>query len=157
MDETVTAIRFHPRLFSRRTEQTALLDLPYSMIFALASSSSLLVYCTDSAKPLGVVKQPHLDTINDLAWAEDGAKAVLVAASSDGFCSLLDMDFAALGLSPIADTDVPAELKEYYENRNKVGFEAAVEAIKREMASKTSTFVKVGFRSKRTEDVVMQA
>ena len=38
MDESVTAIRFHPRLFTRRQEKTGLLDLPYSMLIALATS-----------------------------------------------------------------------------------------------------------------------
>ena len=153
MNESVTAIRFHPRLFSRRSETTALLDLPYTMLFALATNSSLLVYSSDSAKPIGIIKQPHLDTINDLSWAEDGGKAVLVAASSDGFCSLVDVDLGALKLSPIADDQIPEELKTYYQSRSLVTFEATVDAIKKELTGKSSTFVKVGFRCKNREDV----
>ena len=80
---------------------------------------------------------------------------MLVSASSDGFCSLVDIDLEALKLNPIAETEIPAELKTYYEGRNLVGFEAAVDTIKRDMTGKSSTFVKVGFRSKRSDDVVM--
>ena len=158
MDDPVTAIRFHPRLFSRREGRSALIDLPYTMLYALATSSALMIYCTDSTKPQAIIKQPHLDTVNDLTWAEDGAKAVLVSASSDGFCSLVDVDLAALGLAPAAESDVPEELREYYTSRNAVGFEASVDAIKREMAGKNCTFVNVGFRSKKNQkDVTMIA
>ena len=129
-------------------------------MFALATSSALYVYCTDSIKPEAVVPNVHLDTVNDLTWAEDGKKAVLLAASSDGFCSMVDVDLNSpkIGLFPAAESDVPEELRDYYTSRNTVGFEASVDAIKKELAGKNCSFVSIGFRSKKNQqDVTMNA
>ena len=141
-----TAIRFHPHLFKRRHEK-GLLDLPYTMLFAIATSQTVTVYSTDKQVPICVIKNVHLDTINDLAWATEVSKAVLIAASSDGFCSFCDVDLTALGFE-LAD-EVPEELKEFYQQRSKVNFESNIEAVRAEIAAKGANgFQKVAFRSK---------
>ena len=41
-----TAIRFHPHLFESNSEQ-GMLQLPYMMLFAVATSQNTLIYRTD--------------------------------------------------------------------------------------------------------------
>jgi len=44
-----TCIRFNPHLYelSRSSNDTALLDLPYKMVFAVATTDQVLIYTTD--------------------------------------------------------------------------------------------------------------
>ena len=86
-----TAIRFNPFLFElpakKENSAPAILDLPYRLVFAVATADQVIVYGTDSTVPLAVVGNIHYAPINDLSWV--GTNRALVACSSDGYCSIM--------------------------------------------------------------------
>ena len=81
-----TCIRFCPYLFKLQNNQKAILNLPYKILFAVATIDHLLIYSTENTFPIAVVKNIHLDSINDIAWIGDN---LIIVASSDGFCSFI--------------------------------------------------------------------
>ena len=56
------------------------------MVFAVGTSSSVLIYSTESVKPIYGIGNYHYAPITDLAWRESGMLAI---SSSDGFCSFI--------------------------------------------------------------------
>lgn len=54
------------------------------MIFAVATTNSVLIYSTDSMKPLYGMGNFHYAALTDLTWKDD---RVLAVSSSDGFIS----------------------------------------------------------------------
>ena len=118
-------IRFCPLLFKLKEnlEGTALIDLPYRMLFAVATIDQVLIYTTQSILPLAVINNIHYDTINDLSWHNGSYLAV---ASSDGFCSFVTMDPNLVGeLMPIEE--VPEEMREHYAALRQVSFQKNME------------------------------
>jgi chromatin assembly factor 1 subunit B len=65
-----TCVRFNPYIYEKKAiaEDQVLLDLPYRMVFAVATTDQVLVYATDSIAPLAVVGNVHYAPINDLTW-----------------------------------------------------------------------------------------
>ena len=66
-----------------------LINLPYRMVFAVATIDNVIIYSTQSIYPISVVKNLHYDSINDLSWVFN---SMLMIASSDGFCSFLHFE-----------------------------------------------------------------
>jgi chromatin assembly factor 1 subunit B len=56
------------------------------MVFAIATTNSVLIYSTDSLKPLYGMGNFHFAALTDLAWKDD---KVLAISSSDGYLSFL--------------------------------------------------------------------
>ena len=54
------------------------------MIFAIATTNSVLIYNTDNMKPLYGMGNFHYAALTDLSWKDD---KVLAVSSSDGFIS----------------------------------------------------------------------
>jgi chromatin assembly factor 1 subunit B len=81
-----TCIRFCPYLFKLKNNSQGILNLPYKIFFAVATIDHLLIYSTESTMPIAIVKNIHLDSINDIAWMGD---RLIIVASSDGFCSFI--------------------------------------------------------------------
>lgn len=94
------AVRCAPRLFKLLDGHQSWLDLPYRIVFAIASLESVTVYDTQHTQPLALVSAFHMAGITDLAWSHDAS--ALVVSSSDGYCSLISFDEGELGprLSP---------------------------------------------------------
>ena len=117
-----------------------MLNQPYIMVFAVASSDQIVIYTTNSVVPVAVVKNVHLDSINDLTWitdAKDNLQTTLIAASSDGFCSFFQLDLGTLcKLQPCDSSVIPEELLPFYEERSKVNFENSIQTIQRELDMK---------------------
>ena len=91
-------VRFNPKVFERRAgekKSPPLTDLPYRIIFAVASQDSVCVYDTDETEPICYVAGIHLASITDCAWSPDGR--VLVVTSTDGFASVVAFDEDELG------------------------------------------------------------
>ncbi|TPX49938.1 hypothetical protein SeMB42_g01474 [Synchytrium endobioticum] len=65
------------------------ISLPYRLIFAVAAQDAVSIYDTQQASPLAILKNLHYASINDMAWSPDGRSLML--ASSDGFCSMVDL------------------------------------------------------------------
>lgn len=80
------AVKFCPQLFKLKGSHAAI-DLPYRMIFAVATQDSIVLYDTQRLEPLGLASNLHYLTITDLCWSSDGRR--LVVSSADGFCSLV--------------------------------------------------------------------
>ena len=63
-----------------------LFDLPYRLVFAVASLDSVAVYESNSLKPLAFLGALHPEPITDVAWSCDGR--FLAVSSYDGYCSV---------------------------------------------------------------------
>ncbi|PNS16238.1 hypothetical protein CAC42_6345 [Sphaceloma murrayae] len=70
-------------------------DLPYRIIYAVATQDAVYVYDTQQKQPLCVVSNLHYATFTDLSWTSDGS--MLLISSSDGFCSSLTFNPGELG------------------------------------------------------------
>ena len=83
-----TCIKFNPYLYEKTSDisKVPLLDLPYRMIFAVATTDQVIVFATDQQQPIAVIGNIHYAPINDLAWA---GNETLIACSSDGYCSIM--------------------------------------------------------------------
>ncbi|GFY59559.1 chromatin assembly factor 1 subunit B [Trichonephila inaurata madagascariensis] len=70
-----------------RPRSKPMIDLPYRMVFAVAACESILLYDTEQLLPFAYVSNIHYTHLTDLTWSPDGR--ILVAASTDGYCSFL--------------------------------------------------------------------
>ncbi|KAF2140841.1 uncharacterized protein K452DRAFT_229731 [Aplosporella prunicola CBS 121167] len=70
-------------------------NLPYRMVYAVATQDAVHIYDTQQQKPLCIVSNLHFATFTDLAWSNDGL--TLLMTSSDGFCSCLTFAAGELG------------------------------------------------------------
>lgn len=69
LNECTIAVRCCPVYFELREDgPAALVPLPYRMIFAVATESSILLYDTQQISPIGVVSLIHYGRLNDLSW-----------------------------------------------------------------------------------------
>ncbi|KAJ3406648.1 hypothetical protein CcCBS67573_g02406 [Chytriomyces confervae] len=97
----VIAARFSPVLYEHRNKSesnpsSTKLILPYRMMFAVASPDSVVVYDTSRLeKPVAIVSNLHYGTLTDVAWSQNGR--VLVLASTDGYCSIINFTKSELG------------------------------------------------------------
>jgi chromatin assembly factor 1 subunit B len=64
------------------------------MVFAVATSSAVLIYSTEQAKPLFGMGNYHYAALTDLCWKGENMLAV---SSSDGFCSFMIFKDKQLG------------------------------------------------------------
>ncbi|KAF3843167.1 hypothetical protein F7725_002016 [Dissostichus mawsoni] len=96
------AVRCCPVYFELRTKtlegKTTLpnvFQLPYRMVFAVASEDSIYLYDTQQTLPFGLVSNIHYHTLSDLTWSRDGS--FLAVSSTDGYCSFLSFSPGELG------------------------------------------------------------
>ena len=93
-----------------------MVDLPYGILFAVATIDNVIIYTTQSILPVAVIKNLHYDSINDLTWV--GHK-ILVVASSDGFCSFLKIEKGIVGEPLPLDSEViPEYLRDHYKEKS---------------------------------------
>lgn len=96
LNECTIAVRCCPVYFELREDgPTSLVPLPYRMVFAVATQSSILLYDTQQTSPIGLVSLIHYGRLNDLSWSSDGQ--ILIASSSDGYCSIIHFEDGELG------------------------------------------------------------
>jgi chromatin assembly factor 1 subunit B len=68
-NECTIAVRCCPVYFELREDgPDALITLPYRMVFAVATQSSILIYDTQQIVPIGMVSLIHYGRLNDLSW-----------------------------------------------------------------------------------------
>lgn len=98
------AVRCCPVYFELRTKKGEddsvqalpnLFQLPYRMVFAVASEDSIFLYDTQQTLPFGLVSNIHYHTLSDLTWSRDGS--FLAVSSTDGYCSFLSFSPGELG------------------------------------------------------------
>ncbi|KAL2081395.1 hypothetical protein ACEWY4_023248 [Coilia grayii] len=71
------------------------LQLPYRVVFAVASEDSIFFYDSQQSLPFGYASNIHYHTLSDLTWSKDGL--VLAVSSTDGYCSFVTFDEGELG------------------------------------------------------------
>ncbi|GBL86407.1 Chromatin assembly factor 1 subunit B [Araneus ventricosus] len=98
-DKYTVAVRCNPLLYKLRgtnkesdnkenqPKTKPMIDLPYRMVFAVAACDSVLLYDTEQLLPFAYVSNIHYTHLTDLTWSPDGR--ILVASSTDGYCSFL--------------------------------------------------------------------
>lgn len=97
-DQYSVAVRFCPVYFEHRAhaeDKPPLMPLPYRMVFAVATKSSVYLYDTQQAAPFALISNIHYTRLTDIAWSSDGK--ILLVSSTDGFCSLIFFAEGELG------------------------------------------------------------
>lgn len=90
------AVRCCPLLFELRPDgPDPYVQLPYRMIFAVATDSDVVLYDTQQIAPFAHLQNIHYTRLTDLTWSPDGR--ILTAASTDGFCTIVTFDANELG------------------------------------------------------------
>ncbi|XP_036397110.1 chromatin assembly factor 1 subunit B [Megalops cyprinoides] len=70
-------------------------QLPYRLVFAIASEDSIFLYDTQQTFPFGYISNIHYHTLSDLTWSGDGS--FLAVSSTDGYCSFVTFAPGELG------------------------------------------------------------
>ncbi|XP_063070032.1 chromatin assembly factor 1 subunit B [Engraulis encrasicolus] len=90
------------------------LQLPYRVVFAVASEDSIFFYDSQQSLPFGYVSNIHYHTLSDLTWSKDGL--VLAVSSTDGYCSFVTFDEGELGTplkeQPILKVPTPSSAQD---------------------------------------------
>lgn len=106
------AVRCCPVYFELRTKKGEdgsvetlpnVFQLPYRMVFAVASEDSIFLYDTQQTLPFGLVSNIHYHTLSDITWSRDGS--FLAVSSTDGYCSFLSFFPGELG-TPLKEPPV---------------------------------------------------
>ncbi|BAT97055.1 hypothetical protein LR48_Vigan01g014600 [Vigna angularis] len=109
-NKAVVAVRFCPIIFKLRgtnsLDSARVFNLPYRIIFAVATLNSLYIYDTESISPLAVLSGLHYAAITDITWSSDAR--YLALSSQDGFCSLVEFENDELG-SPYSLSEAKVE------------------------------------------------
>jgi chromatin assembly factor 1 subunit B len=85
-----------PIVPSTASSPTAMIGLPYRMIFAVATHDSVWIYDTQQGGPLCCFSNMHYASFTDLTWSSDGQ--TLMMCSTDGYCSVVVFDYGELGV-----------------------------------------------------------
>lgn len=106
------AVRCCPVYFELRTKKgedgsdqplANVFQLPYRLVFAVASEDSIFLYDTQQTLPFGLISNIHYHTLSDLTWSGDGS--FLAVSSTDGYCSFLSFGPGELG-TPLKEPPV---------------------------------------------------
>lgn len=104
--QCTVAAKCCPILFELRQGCDPVVDLPYRMVIAIATDSNVYLYDTQQEVPFAVLRNIHYTRLTDLTWSSDGR--LLVASSTDGFCTLITFEPNELG-TPYVKEDVDLE------------------------------------------------
>lgn len=97
-DHFTVAVRCCPVIFKLRPHKEncrPLIDLPYRMVYAVASKSSVYLYDTQQRMPFGSISNIHYSRLTDVTWSNDGK--IMIVSSFDGFCTLIAFEDGELG------------------------------------------------------------
>ncbi|KAM0751309.1 WD40 repeat-like protein [Meredithblackwellia eburnea MCA 4105] len=83
----------------------SLFDLPYRMVYAVATLDSVILYDTQQAGPICMFSNLHYAPFTDLSWSSDGQ--TLVVSSQDGYCSVVAFDPLELGTPYTLESGLP--------------------------------------------------
>lgn len=96
LPKPAVAISFNPIIFElAESKLLPVFKLPYKMVFAVATQDSVLIYDTQSLRPIGSLTNLHYLTITDLCWDYDGQKIII--SSAEGFCSVVAFEEGKFG------------------------------------------------------------
>lgn len=78
-----------------REGEKSLFDLPYRMVYAVATLDAVFLYDTQQAGPIAMFGNLHYAPFTDLSWSHDGQ--TLIVSSQDGYCSIIAFEPSELG------------------------------------------------------------
>ncbi|XP_076297642.1 chromatin assembly factor 1, p105 subunit [Lasioglossum baleicum] len=108
LTESTIAVRCCPVYFELRKDgPVPLITLPYRMVFAVATQHSVLIYDTQQISPIAVISNIHYTRLTDVSWSSDGK--ILVASSTDGYCSIIHFEKGELGVEYKDENKIPVE------------------------------------------------
>ncbi|GAA5957764.1 hypothetical protein JCM3765_003758 [Sporobolomyces pararoseus] len=99
----------------------SLFDLPYRMVYAVATLDSVYLYDTQQEGPICMFGNLHYAPFTDITWSPDGQSLIL--SSQDGYCSIVAFSPGELGTpyspqpesprssTPAATTSVSTQLE----------------------------------------------
>ncbi|XP_053613098.1 chromatin assembly factor 1 subunit B [Plodia interpunctella] len=93
--DAALAARWSPRRYARRNAGARPQLAAARSLLALATRRCVLLYDTHQATPIALVSNIHYTRLTDLTWSPDGR--MLVASSTDGFCSVITFSDGELG------------------------------------------------------------
>ena len=93
--EVALCARFCPIVFKLRESGENFWDVPYRIVFAVATTRSILIYDSQQAMPIAYISQIHLARLTDISWSNDGR--LLMISSYDGYTSLVAFDKGEIG------------------------------------------------------------
>lgn len=94
--QSSTVVRCCPVLYKLRVEgPEPTIKLPYRIIFAVGTDHDIILYDTQQNLPFARFQDIHYTRLTDLAWSPDGL--LLIASSTDGYCSLITFEENELG------------------------------------------------------------
>lgn len=132
----IVSVRFCPVIFEKEKEDNEIPKpfeiLPYKLVYAIATTDSVVLYDTSSSKPLAAFFQIHFDSITDIAWSKDGQ--FLAISSRDCFCSVAAFGSEELG-KKIALEKLPKHILEVLPSA-RIGKDDKVLEIERETLGK---------------------
>ncbi|XP_061704072.1 chromatin assembly factor 1 subunit B [Cydia pomonella] len=108
--EPALATRWSPVAYGARAAGPRGLALRRRLLLAVATRRSVMLYDTQQRTPVAVISNIHYTRLTDLSWSPDGR--MLVASSTDGYCSVVS--FAAGELGPVLP-DAPDDVAEQME------------------------------------------
>ncbi len=147
-NKPVVAVRFCPVLFQKDPNASCpdpFDQLPYKMVFAIATLDSVVVYDTTSVLPVAVLGQLHYDSITELAWSRDGQ--FLAVSSRDCYCSIVAFSKGELG-EKLPDAELPAGITKWAAVKEATEKAAAEKAAKLAAAPPASVKPKMATASK---------
>ncbi|RXM35737.1 MORC family CW-type zinc finger protein 3 [Acipenser ruthenus] len=117
------AVRCCPVFFELRSsfneddssqKQSNIFNLPYRLVFAVASEDSVFLYDTQQSIPFGYISNIHYHTLSDVTWSKDGS--FLAVSSTDGYCSFVTFENGELGTplkqKPVFEMQTPGAVVE---------------------------------------------
>jgi len=70
------------------------LDIPYKMVFAIATIDQVLIYNTQSLLPIAIFGNIHYATLTEMSFK---GSSILGISSCDGSCSFIEFKHGELG------------------------------------------------------------
>ncbi|CDO94688.1 unnamed protein product [Kluyveromyces dobzhanskii CBS 2104] len=110
LQKPALVVKFNPLMYEKASTWVL---LPYTLVFAVATTNEVLVYDTNNTSPIVVIGNLHYTPITDLAWSQDGK--LLMISSADGFCSYINFPDNDFG-SPLTDQSIP-KIQQYLEKK----------------------------------------
>ncbi|XP_050293683.1 chromatin assembly factor 1 subunit B [Anthonomus grandis grandis] len=106
--QSSTVVRCCPILYELREQgPDPIIKLPYRMVFAVGTDHDIILYDTQQTLPFARFQDIHYTRLTDLTWSQDGL--LLIASSTDGFCSLITFELHELGVPWIETENELAE------------------------------------------------
>lgn len=98
------------------------------MVYAVATSSAVLIYSTEKPHPLFGMGNYHYAALTDLAWR---GSEMLAISSSDGYCSFMVFEKDELGeiYEPTGDLAALMKVQEYVPAQKPIMVESQPERV----------------------------